>query len=177
VPSNEFGSTNAVPSNWIYRPLMNILTIQEELHEELTHDIKPSTKSSKTPSNTSSTWSSTIQKHNPPIHLRQTTLDLFLNIHLPQHNWSPSADKLQKRTGFRNIHKIMKINQRTCSTHNWDSRCRLRPVLVMWRGCLPKSCRNTSPIPFPAVFGSVICHNILDLVLACLLVFTPTCYS
>jgi len=121
----------------------------------------------------------TVHIHNPPARLRQTTLDLFLKLQssippivpsLHPKDRVPSStpalvsmtsEMLQKCTGFRNINKIIKlIKQHAAPTIDVQDIGR-DPFLSRGEvATLPKSRRNTSPVPSPDTYGSVIHYDI-----------------
>jgi deoxyuridine 5''-triphosphate nucleotidohydrolase (dut) len=124
----------------------------------------------------------TVHQHHPPSRLRQTTLDLFLNLNSsispstqamstthPTDSVSStipalvtmSSEMLQKCTGFRNITKITKlIKQHAAPTIEIQDLGR-DPFLSRGEvATLPKSRRNTSPVPRPDTYGSVIHYDI-----------------
>jgi dUTP pyrophosphatase len=132
--TNGFGSTNTSPCRRIHRPLPTLPTIQEHNEDHIVDVSEQALDSIKHPkdSPTISISPPAIQHkihiHNPPARLCQTTLDLFLKLQPHRTpNASPSlhpidrvpssvpalvsmtSEMLQKCTGFRNIHKIMKL--------------------------------------------------------------------
>jgi deoxyuridine 5'-triphosphate nucleotidohydrolase len=188
--TNGFGSTNTSSCRRVHRPHLTLPTIPEQSDDHTIEVMEQSaipTKSTKTTSdaphtNTTvvSNSSPTIRVHNPPARLRQTTLDLFLKLNNAQTpSTSPSlhptdrvpsstpalvsmtSEMLQKCTGFRNIHKIMKlIKEHAAPTIDIQDLGR-DPFLSRGEvATLPKSRRNTSPIPRPDVFGSIIHYDI-----------------
>jgi deoxyuridine 5''-triphosphate nucleotidohydrolase (dut) len=183
--SNGFGSTNtSIPCRRINRQQPTLPTVQElpELEYEdndpaLTPTGSPTTiKHQKQPS--SQLPQQSIHVQHPPARLRQTTLDFFLRLeHDRQINPSlnpkdrvPSSapalvsmtsEMLQKCTGFRNITKITKLLKEhaapTIDIHDLGR----DPFLSRGEvATLPKSRRNTSPVPRPDVYGSIIHYDI-----------------
>jgi deoxyuridine 5'-triphosphate nucleotidohydrolase len=182
--TNGFGSTNTIPSRRINRTLSSLPTI----HEDITNDTTTTSTPEQAPTGCikkhprpSVHSSNSLQTHvtNPPPRLRQTTLDLFLKLQHQTPSASPSlhprdrvpssvpalvsmtSEMFQKCTGFRNIHKIMKlIKEHAAPTIDIQDLGR-DPFLSRGEvATLPKSRRNTSPIPRPDVFGSIIHYDI-----------------
>lgn len=153
----------------------------ESIEPNVTHHKLPEPTSDQAPQTKSKPIAPTIHVHNPPSRLRQTTLDLFLNLPsvqshsqhaTPTHSKdrvsstvpalvTMSSEMLQKCTGFRNITKITKlIKQHAAPTIDIQDLGR-DPFLSRGEvATLPKSRRNTSPIPRPDTYGSIIHYDI-----------------
>jgi dUTPase len=165
-----------------------IVEVLDETDHDTASSLSPSSCATATPKTTQKHDSSTaniqhtptVHVNNPPSRLRQTTLDAFLQLHRttpaaqpslhPQDRVNSSTPALvsmtselfQKCTGFRNIHKIMHlIKQHAAPTIDIQDLGR-DPFLS--RGevatLLPKARRNTSPVPRPDVYGSIIHYDI-----------------